>query len=108
MTTFRFSAMSALVLLANTAALAEPASTKDKATAKVAPATMMTTVPGDGVSITHWYKKNVYDSSNSKVGEIDDIIANRQGQIVAFILGVGGFLGIGEKHVAVPFNAIHI
>ena len=97
---------SLMFVLSSSVALAEQAPAPDKTRTKMPPATIMTTVPADGVTVTHWYKKNVYDQSNSKVGEIDDILANRQGQITAFILGVGGFLGIGEKHVAVPFNAI--
>ena len=82
------------------AAIAQPAS------AQAQPVTFMTTAPGDAVTITHWYKQKVYNQDNTQIAEIDDVLTNRQGQIVAFLLGVGGFLGIGEKHVAVPFNAV--
>lgn len=40
------------------------------------------------------------------VGEINDVILGRDGQIKAVILGVGGFLGIGEKNVAVPMQDV--
>ena len=40
------------------------------------------------------------------VGEINDVILGRDGQIKAVILGVGGFLGIGEKSVAVPMQDV--
>jgi hypothetical protein len=40
------------------------------------------------------------------VGEINDVILGRDGQIKAVILGVGGFLGIGEKSVAIPMQDV--
>lgn len=40
------------------------------------------------------------------VGEINDVILGRDGQIKAVVLGVGGFLGIGEKNVAVPMQDV--
>jgi hypothetical protein len=67
----------------------------------------MTTVPGDALTVTHWYKENVYDPSDSKIGEVTDVLVNHDGKIEAFIVAVGGFLGVGEKDVAVPFNAIN-
>lgn len=40
------------------------------------------------------------------VGEINDVILGRDGQIKAVVLGVGGFLGMGEKNVAVPMQDV--
>jgi sporulation protein YlmC with PRC-barrel domain len=40
------------------------------------------------------------------VGEINDVILGRDGQIKAVVLGVGGFLGMGEKDVAVPMQDV--
>jgi hypothetical protein len=34
------------------------------------------------------------------------VLVNNEGRIDGFIVSVGGFLGIGEKNVAVPFNAV--
>ncbi|WP_299862581.1 PRC-barrel domain-containing protein [uncultured Roseobacter sp.] len=42
------------------------------------------------------------------IGEINDVILSRDGQVKAVILGVGGFIGIGEKDVAVDMNSIKI
>jgi putative membrane protein len=50
----------------------------------------------------------VYGSNDENVGSIDDIVLDRNGRIVAVVVGVGGFLGIGEKNVAIPFEAIEI
>lgn len=49
---------------------------------------------------------NVYDPQNNKVGDIKDILLDRSGQAEAVVIGVGGFLGMGEKNVAVPYNAL--
>ena len=40
------------------------------------------------------------------IGEVNEVILGRDGQVKAIILGVGGFLGIGEKDVAVDINSI--
>jgi hypothetical protein len=52
-------------------------------------------------------RQSVYDPNDSKIGEVTDVLINHDGKIDAFIVAVGGFLGLGEKDVAVPFNAIH-
>ena len=49
--------------------------------------------------------KNVYGKDNEKVGEVEDIILDpASGQAKQLVLSSGGFLGIGEKKVAVDFN----
>jgi PRC-barrel domain len=50
----------------------------------------------------------VYGSNNESIGDISDLLLDRQGRVVAAIIGVGGFLGIGQKDVAVPFEALEI
>jgi sporulation protein YlmC with PRC-barrel domain len=77
------------------------------ANAQLPSARVMTTIPNDSSTVTHWYKQNVYDPGDNKIGEVMDVLVNHDGKIDAFIVGVGGFLGAGEKDVAVPFDAIH-
>ncbi len=48
----------------------------------------------------------VYGANNENIGEINDVLINRSGQVAAVIIGVGGFLGIGEKDVAVPMSML--
>jgi sporulation protein YlmC with PRC-barrel domain len=48
----------------------------------------------------------VVSANNESIGDINDVIVDRQGQAVAAVVGVGGFLGIGEKDVAVPFASL--
>lgn len=50
--------------------------------------------------------QTVYSASNESVGEINDIVMNRELDNVVAILGVGGFLGIGEKDVAISIDEI--
>jgi putative membrane protein len=50
----------------------------------------------------------VYGANNENIGDISDVVLDREGNVVAVIVGVGGFLGIGEKAVAIPFDALEI
>jgi sporulation protein YlmC with PRC-barrel domain len=68
----------------------------------------VTTVPSDSVSITDYYKQNVYDTSDNSVGEISDVLLDKDGRVTAVIVSVGGFLGLGAKYVSVPFNALRM
>jgi sporulation protein YlmC with PRC-barrel domain len=67
---------------------------------------LMSTVPQSSRTVTDWYKQNVYDPSNNKIGEIMDVLIEPSGQANTAIIGVGGFLGAGEKDVAVKFDSI--
>ena len=50
---------------------------------------------------------NVYNDSNESLGSINDVLADKSGNIKAVVvIGVGGFLGVGEHLVAVAFDKI--
>ena len=49
---------------------------------------------------------NVYNDKNESVGSINDLLTDKSGNIKAVVIGVGGFLGVGEHLVAVPFDKI--
>jgi sporulation protein YlmC with PRC-barrel domain len=66
---------------------------------------VLTSVP-EAVTVTDYYKQNVYDPSEQKIGEIKDVLITKDGKVGAFIVAVGGFLGAGEKDVAVPFEDV--
>lgn len=51
---------------------------------------------------------SVYGPDNASIGEINDVIIGTDGKISAVVVGVGGFLGVGEKDVALPFEAISV
>ena len=50
----------------------------------------------------------VVNEANETVGTIDDLIVTPGGQAPFAVLSVGGFLGMGTKHVVVPFTALKI
>lgn len=52
--------------------------------------------------------KRVYSTGGEDIGEVNDLIVTDNGAVQAVILGVGGFLGIGEKDVAVSMRAIEM
>ena len=49
---------------------------------------------------------SVYNDSNESLGSINDLLTDKSGNIKAVVIGVGGFLGVGEQLVAVPFDKI--
>jgi sporulation protein YlmC with PRC-barrel domain len=49
---------------------------------------------------------SVYNEKNESVGSINDMLTDKNGKIVAVVIGVGGFLGVGEHLVAVPFDKV--
>jgi sporulation protein YlmC with PRC-barrel domain len=65
-------------------------------------------IPSDTVTVTDWYRQSVYDPKDNKIGDIVDVLVNKSGKVEALIIGVGGFLGAGEKDVSVPFEAVQV
>jgi sporulation protein YlmC with PRC-barrel domain len=49
---------------------------------------------------------SIYNDNNESLGTINDLLMDKNGNIKAVVLGVGGFLGVGEHLVAVPFEKI--
>ena len=48
----------------------------------------------------------VMSSANEDIGDVNDVLFDMQGRGIAVVVGVGGFLGLGEKNVAVPFERL--
>ncbi len=69
-------------------------------------ARLQTSIPGNALTVTDWYKQDVYDPNNNKIGQISDVLVDKSGKIRTLIIGVGGFLGAGQKDVAVPFEEV--
>lgn len=49
---------------------------------------------------------NIYDEKNNKIGSIDQLLVDRNGVIEGVVIGVGGFLGVDKKDVALPFKSL--
>ena len=49
---------------------------------------------------------NVYNAQNEKLGDINELIVDSSGRIAGAVIGVGGFLGMGEHDVMVPMDRL--
>jgi sporulation protein YlmC with PRC-barrel domain len=50
--------------------------------------------------------KSIVNPQDEEVGRINDLVFDEEGRLVAAVIGVGGFLGIGQRNVAVNWNEI--
>jgi hypothetical protein len=51
---------------------------------------------------------SIYGPDDKSIGDVNDVLIAGDGQVRAVVVGVGGFLGVGEKNVALPFDALSI
>ena len=51
---------------------------------------------------------NVLGPNNEKVGDVNDVLFDKNGKVLALVIGVGGFLGIGEKDVGIDMASFQI
>lgn len=88
-----------------TAAFAQtpPASTADKAPAA---ATTTTTSASGEWRASKMAGVKVYNDSNENIGSINDLLMDKSGSVKTAVIGVGGFLGMGEHLVAVPYDKL--
>ena len=66
----------------------------------------LTEQSADQISAKTYIGQSVYNGQNESIGSINDLVLLKQGGVVAAVVGVGGFLGMGQKNVAVPFDKI--
>ena len=85
---------------------AEP--TTDTAAAPADAGGYLTEQAADQIASSTYVGQTVYNSADESIGSISDLIFEQNGGIQAAVIGVGGFLGIGQKNVAVPFGNISI
>jgi sporulation protein YlmC with PRC-barrel domain len=64
-------------------------------------------MPGQ-IRATEMNGATVYDKDNQKLGDVKDIILDREGRVAAVVLNVGATLGMGGKYVAVSMNDIKV
>jgi sporulation protein YlmC with PRC-barrel domain len=63
---------------------------------------------GKIMSASDFIGKRVYTKAGDDIGEVNDLVVSDNGSVQAVILGVGGFLGMGEKDVAVSMASIEM
>ena len=116
----RFVSAAALAALVSTAAMAQSPNAPMTQPAPMAPMAQsapsqmvastrfMATIPAEDTTVINYYKQNVNDPIDNKIGDVRDLIIDKDGRIVAAIVSVGGFLGIDQKNVAIPFDALKL
>ena len=75
------------------------------------PAAPATTASAPMAQADHWRSSkligvNVYNDQNEKLGDINEILLDQSGKAAGVVLGVGGFLGVGEHYVMVSFDKL--
>ena len=66
------------------------------------------TMAGTAVDTKKLIGRNIRNANQDTVGEIDSVLIDNAGNVRYVVVGVGGFLGIGEKEVALPWSALSI
>ena len=103
-------AVSALMItgaLAQSPESANPAATKHEAAEAKSP-NFIQAQGADKWVFSKFKGTDVLGPDNAKVGSVSDILFDKNGKIDGLIVGVGGFLGIGEKNVAIDMNAFQV
>jgi hypothetical protein len=98
--------LSAVTLLS----LAGPAAAQTKAPVRAAPKDAMTLSEQgrDEVLASKLVGATVYSPSDEKVDDIQYLVMTKTGQVDAVVVGVGGFLGVARKDVALTFSSLNI
>jgi sporulation protein YlmC with PRC-barrel domain len=97
--------------LLGSALLASVAFAEEPATTAANPGDTTKIVASDSSSQGDWRASKivglrVYNDKNESVGAINDLLTDKSGNIKAVVIGVGGFLGMGEHLVAIAFDKV--
>jgi sporulation protein YlmC with PRC-barrel domain len=105
---YTVAALAGTALLATVALAQSPSTSSD--TTKMAPAAASDTSTPSSFQGNWRASKmvgmSVYNDKNESLGSINDFLADKNGKLVAVVIGVGGFLGVGEHLVAIPFEKV--
>jgi sporulation protein YlmC with PRC-barrel domain len=86
----KLATVAAISMLVSTAALAQTQTASDKGQWQAS-------------KLIHM---NVYNAQNEKIGDIKELMLDKNGKVNTVAIGVGGFLGMGERDVAVKFDQL--
>lgn len=68
----------------------------------------MSSAPANGLQASNLIGAEVSTTGNEDVGPVNDLIIDADGQVVGLVIGVGGFLSLGEKDVAIGWDDVRI
>ena len=106
LTKYAVAGVAASALLASVAFAQSPSATTDRATTAAPAAASDTSSFRGSWRTSKLVGLNVYNDSNESIGSVNDLLTDKSGDIKAVVIGVGGFLGIGEHLVAVPLDKV--
>lgn len=72
------------------------------------PVNFVSTLSAGQIEVSELTGKQVMNSAGEDLGDISDIIVDQQGNATVAVIGVGGFLGLGEKDVGIPFSSLEM
>ena len=93
-------------LLATVAFAQSPTATTDKAPTAATTATTATTTASGEWRASKMSGLRIYNDANESIGSINDLLMDKSGNVKIAVIGVGGFLGMGEHLVAVPYEKL--
>ena len=93
-------------LLATVAFAQNPTVTTDKSPTAATTATTTTTTASGEWRASKMVGLKIYNDANESVGSISDLLMDKSGDVKIAVIGVGGFLGMGEHLVAVPYDKL--
>jgi sporulation protein YlmC with PRC-barrel domain len=103
----KFMITTASLALLTSAAIAQTPDQKQPAPSAPAPsaataakAQAITEQKPDQLLASKFKGTDVMGNNNEKIGDVSDILFDKDGKVLAYVVGVGGFLGIGSKDVA--------
>ncbi|QPF93336.1 PRC-barrel domain-containing protein [Bradyrhizobium commune] len=92
-------------LLASVAFAQNPTTTTDKSPTAATATTTTTTASGEWRA-SKMAGVKVYNDANENIGSINDLLMDKTGAVKIAVIGVGGFLGMGEHLVAIPYEKL--
>ena len=87
--------------LAASPALAQTPTSPSPSTAVVQP-------PSTELRASKLIGTTVKNSANESIGSINEVVLSNDGKVAAVVIGVGGFLGMGEREVAVNYDSLRL
>ena len=71
---------------------------------------VVTRLPTEALPISDYFYQGqkVYDRDGNEIADVNDVLIDKKGKVVAVMIGVGGVLGAGEKNIAIDFEALEV
>lgn len=100
--------LSVLPLAAWAQTAPEPAPAQAPAPAPSGSPVFLTEQKVEEIGLANVVGEDVFNLAGENIGEIKDFVVGPDGMVRAAVIGVGGFLGVGEKNVAVDFRSLRM